>query len=121
DRGLLDARALARDEARVCLRSAATSRARLALLLERVEPGLRRLLGGGAGLRRLLLHECVERNVADAAGFGDDVPLDRLNRIGFATASDRKNIGEAVLRDRVALAGRFCQQGRRQPLVSGNA
>src|SRR5262249_21272644 len=88
----------------VCPPQAVASRARLARLLDPIEPGLRRLLAGGANLRRLLLHEGVERNVADAAGLGDDVPLDRLDRIGRDAAADRQHVGEPVLRHRIALA-----------------
>src|SRR5262245_36153822 len=88
----------------VCLQTALPSRAGRAQLLERIDPGLRRFFAGGADVRRLLLHESVERNVAHPAGLGDDVPFDRLHWIGIRAPSGRKDVGEAILRNRVALA-----------------
>src|SRR5262252_11151465 len=94
----------------VCLRTVFTSRARGAQLLERVDPRLRRFFAGGTDVWRLLLHESVEWNVAYPAGLGDDVPFDRLHRIGIRAASGREDVGETVLRNRVALARGLRQQ-----------
>src|SRR5260221_147877 len=105
----------------VCLQTAFTSRARRAQLFEGVDPRLRRFFAGGADVRRLLLHERVERNVAHPAGLGDDVPFDRLYRIGIRTASGREDVGETILRNRVTLARGLRQQYRRQVLVLGDA
>src|SRR5262249_18196277 len=102
---VLDARSGGRElEAGVCLQTGFASRAGLERLLERVDPRFGRLFTGGADIRRLLLHECVERDVAHTAGFGDDMPLDGLDRVGLRAAPHRENIGETVLRHRVALA-----------------
>src|SRR5262249_16325226 len=105
----------------VCLQTAFASRARGAQLLERVDPRLRRLVAGSTDVRRLLLHESVEWNVAYPAGLGDDVPFDRLHRIGIRAASGREDVGETVLRNRVALARGLRQQYRCQALVLGDA
>src|SRR6516164_2882398 len=105
----------------VCLQTAFASRARGAQLLERVDPRLRRLLAGSTDVRLLLLHESVEWNVAYPAGLGDDVPFDRLHRIGIRAASGREDVGETVLRNWVALARGLRQQYRCQALVLGDA
>src|SRR5262249_61425877 len=86
----------------VCLQTAFTSRARRAQLLERVDPRLRRLFAGGTDVRRLLLHERVERNVAHPAGLRDHVPFDRLNRVRVPPASGRDGVVETSLRHPVA-------------------
>jgi len=94
-------------EAAVCPQTGFASRAGLAQLFERVDPGLCRLFAGGADVQGLLLHEYVQRDVAHTASFGDDVPFDRLHRIGMRAATDCKNVGKTVLRNRVALARRL--------------
>jgi hypothetical protein len=76
-----------RKQAALCLQRAVSSSMGGAGLLDGIEPGFRRLLGRGADLRCLLLNKQVERNIADAAGLGDDVPFDRLDRIGLEAAS----------------------------------
>src|SRR5229473_8567029 len=92
---------------------AVPSRARLARLLDRIDPRLRRLLGGGTDVRRLLLHKGVEGYIAHSAGLGDHVPFDGLHGIGLQSAPNSQNVGETVLSDGISFVRRFPQQRRR--------
>ena len=58
-------------------------------------------------VRRLLGGEHVELGIAGAAGLGDDVPFDRLGRIGRHAAPGHQNARQPVLRDRAAAARRL--------------
>src|SRR5260221_12752933 len=59
-----------------CPPQPSASRARL---LDRVDPGLGRLLAGGADVGLLLVHEFVKLEIGGAAGLRHQVPLDRLH------------------------------------------
>src|SRR5262249_10116110 len=86
-----------------------------------VDPGLGLFFGGGADLGRLLLRELVEERIAGAGGFGDQVPFDRLLRIGGSATAAREHAREPVLRDRTAAHRGFAEQRHRAFLVLGHA
>src|SRR5262249_50103259 len=87
-------------------------------LREEIEPGLGSFLGGVARFGRLLLREVVEEGVARAHRLEDEVPLDRLDRVGRAdAASDREDAGKPVLRDRAATHRSLAEEADRAWLV----
>ena len=78
------------------------------------QPVLGGVLGGVAHSLGLLGGENVEVGIARAAGLGDEVPLDRLGRIGRHAAPGHQDAREPVLRDRAAalrgLAGKAARR-----------
>src|SRR5438105_8665633 len=106
-----------------CRRTSAAASAAVACprCLDRLDPGFGGLLSGLANLRLLLAHEVVEVEVAGAAGLGDEMPFDRLDRIGSDPAPGGENLGEAVLRGRAAFARGFLQERCGGGLVGGHA
>src|SRR5215472_246380 len=93
--------------AAVCPLTGIASRAGLAQLFQGIDPGFCRLFAGGTNVRWLLLHKHIQRDVAYAAGFSDDMPFDRLHRIGLRSPTDCKNVGKTVLRNWIAASCSF--------------
>ena len=71
-------------------------------LLDRVDPGRRRLFSGGARLGSRLVDEIVERQIGFARRFRNQMPFCRFDRIGFYAEAVGKDDGEAILGDGVA-------------------
>jgi hypothetical protein len=77
--------------------------------LQRINPLLRRFLARRALVGVELGDKIVEREISLAARFGDQVPLDGLDRISRRADAGGEDVGEAVLRDRIVLQRRFVE------------
>ena len=90
--------------------------------LQRVEPGLGGLLGGGAGVGRRACRRSrrASRSVSPR-GLGDQVPFGRLDRIGRRAAALGEDAREPVLGDGAAAQRRLAEQRRGGLFVLGDA
>src|SRR5262249_59670055 len=86
---------------------------------QRREPGLGGLLAGRATRRLQIPAERIERGVALARRFGDEVPFGGGDGVGGRAATRRQNPGKAVLRDGAALTRRPAEPDDRACLVLG--